>query len=248
MKHLKKFEELSPEIYRSAAKGLTKLGREIHGKEYWKNDNEFKNRSRDLEDWADYNSWKNSLEEESKLGKTKLKVKSNGGEEFDANFYPFYFFNTDLFEECLDIDSGEFEMQFEMNAIPCDEESLKICKDKMPGIDNFYYINLMWLYLKFKIEGNRIVFDGMEIHNETDNGKLILDRVLAGKIRTALINMLSDDKKYPSGYNNINTAYEAIEQTVVAASGLSSEYGLTMDILKGIVSSITANKMLTYIK
>ena len=250
MKHIRKFNELNAETYSSAADKLRKLGRDTYGRDYWKTDNEFKDRSAKLSDMADYRRWEKSLLENNKLGKTRLKIENRKGEMFEADFNLFFFCNGDSFLDSFEdsIESeGTIEIPFEVSAYPADKESLNICKDKFGDIDNIYGPDIMWLYLVFKIEGERLVFDEYKIDN-TDNGVVKVDRVLAGKIRSSLLNIFTEGNDYPSGYNNIDTAYEAVERYIIAESGLSSEYGLSMDHIKDAISSVSANKILTYIK
>ncbi len=257
MKHLKKFEELSPSIYKSAAKELNKLGRASHGTGYHKvkpEDNDFKRRANSLDSWGDVIEWRKNIEELSKTStKLPITVKSNqhsGSKKFNftADFYLRFFFDRDCFTEVLDdaIEDGEVELTFSVTFIPADKESLEKCEvEGSDMLDEYTSMDMIWLAIKLKIEGNRITFDGLRISNDTEYGDVVLNRAIVGRIRTTLINMFTEGNSMSTGYTDTNDLYKMIENTVIIESGLSSEYGITMDYIKDELTKMTPNKMLS---
>lgn len=248
MKYLRKFEELSPEVYRSAARELNKIGRQLHGTGYHKvkaDDNIFKKRSNDLSEWANYSNWKNRLIDLEKSN-TKVSVTMKCEKEtFKSDFYMLYFFDKDIFNDNMHytVSDNYINITFCVSFIPADEESYKNCKE---NFDDPTRLDMIWLSIKLNIDNHSIKFDSIILDNDNINeyGSVNIDRLIIGKIRNTLIKSFSPNGQISTNYGDIGDMYRLIENVVMIEAGLSSDYGLTMYYIKEELEKISANQML----
>lgn len=246
MKYLRKFEELSPEVYRSASRELNKLGRELHGTGYHKvkpNDNIFKKRANDLSEWATYSEWKKNL---TKLSENNTKVNVTMKCErltFKSDFYILYFFDESIFNDNMEysIADNYINITFCVSFVPADEESYRNCKD---NFDDSTRLDLIWLSIKLKIDNHSIKFDSIVLDNDNEFGSVDINRLIIGKMRNMLIKSFDPNGGVSTNYGEVVDMYRLVEDTVMIKSGLSSDYGLTMYYIKEELEKVTANQML----
>ena len=250
MKYLKRFnEELRPRTYLSAAKKLTAIGHT--------------DRANTLKDWAietekreEMNKWKERLQEYSPFGIYKVNVVNpESGEMFTADFA------LDLsFDELAFEDSFEFEKQkdpnningvsifFFIGLIPTSEEVLKKCEEVMP--ESEFGNGMFWgmcFSVDLKVQNGEVILDkfALDDYDENLSGNVsFADRASAGKFKTLLKNIFSkSDLNYPSGYTDVDSLYEKLEQVILIRQGFSSDYGFELKNVADFINTISPNTM-----
>lgn len=244
MKHLKKFnEELKPKTYRSAARKLDKMGHS--------------GRANDLKDWAkkkddevNYIKWQKNLEEYGKFGTYNLNIKTKVG-DIKGGFHLDFYFDGDCFMDCI-YDDGDDDKKgdiyFMVGMIPTTEELVNECISKLPDPDmgNGFFWALS-VGIKFEIINNKVELKELNIHNYDENvsGNISLaDRGSAGRFRNLLKKMFSDSSlNYPSGRNDVDYLYQALEQVILSEAGFSSDYGFRLEDVSTFLNTISPNTL-----
>ena len=250
MKYLKRFnEELRPRTYLSAAKKLTAIGHT--------------DRANTLKDWANETEkreeiakWKEQLQEYSPFGIYKVNVVNpESGEMFTADFALDVNFDELAFE-----DNFEFEKQkdpnnisgvsifFFIGLIPTSEEILKKCEEVMPEPEfgNGMYWG-MCFGIDFKVENGQVILDKFALDDYDDNlsGNVsFADRASAGKFKNLLKSIFSNsDLNYPSGYTDVDSLYQKLEQVILIQQGFSSDYGFELKNVADFINTQSPNTM-----
>lgn len=233
MKYLKKFnEELNSSTYYQAGIRLFHSGQKERGQKLIKH-------SEDL-------IIENMRKEFSKFGTFDFNVKVNNGNKFTGKFHLNIILDTMILEN-YDIENI-YGIPFTIGAIPADDKTLDLCIRNFPEPDignGFFWALLM--QINFNIESSGMEFTSIHLENydETLTADFrIADRATAGKFRSLLIKMFTENTDYPSGYRNYENSYELIDKKVGAELGFTSEYGFTPDKLLKFVKSYPANRLL----
>jgi len=250
MKYLKRFnEELKPRTYLSAAKKLTAIGHT--------------NRANTLKDWAnetekreEITKWKERIQEYSPFGIYKVNVVNpESGEMFTADFA------LDLsFDELAFEDSFEFEKQkdpnnvngvsifFFIGLIPTSEEVLKKCEEVMP--ESEFGNGMFWgmcFNIDFKVQNGQVILDKFDLDDYDENlsGNVsFADRASAGKFKNLLKSIFSNpDLNYPSGYTDVDSIYQKLEQVILIQQGFSSDYGFELKNVADFINTQSPNTM-----
>lgn len=252
MKYLKRFnEELSPRIYKSAARKLDKLGHSDRAKE-------LKDWSNKIESDLNLKRWERNINQYSKFGKVKLNIlNEENGKKMTEDFYLDISIDRDsfedsyLFEGTLEETLGDSEGYFwlPIGIIPATKEVIEKCEEVMPEpemIGNGFYWG-MSISLKFKIENSTIKMTGYELedYDPTISGKVsFADRASANKFKTTLKKMFTDPTLgYPSGYGDIPDFYEMFYNIFGGEFGLTTDYGLSPETIGDFINSLSVNAM-----
>ena len=244
MKYLKRFnEELKPWTYRRAASKLRKKGHE--------------GRAKELEDWSkkreaddELESWKKRVSEMSKFGTYKLNVKNpETGQKLTGDFYLELIMDRDAFLDSLDHykETGEGHFYITVGIIPTTKELLDECNRIMPEPEfgNGFYWG-MFMILGFKL-GTSLEFNSYELvsYDSSMAGEVSLaDRGSAGRFRTLLKKMFTDPTlDYPSGYTDVDSFYDLVQQKFCIEFGLSSDYGFDVEQVADFINTMSANDM-----
>ena len=250
MKYLKRFnEELRPRTYLSAAKKLTDIGHT--------------DRANALKDWAgetekreEIAKWKERLQEYSPFGIYKVNVVNpETGEKLTADFALDVNFDELAFE-----DSFEFEKQkdpnnvsgvnifFFIGLIPTSEELIKKCEEIMPEPE--FGNGMFWgmcFGIDFKVQNGEVIFDKFNLDDYDDNLSGIIsfaDRASAGKFKNLLKSIFTNpDLNYPSGYTDVASLYEKLEQVILIRQGFSSDYGFELKNVADFINTQSPNTM-----
>lgn len=252
MKYLKRFnEELSPRIYKSAARKLDKLGHSDRAKE-------LKDWSNKIESDLNLKRWERNVNQYSKFGKVKLNIlNEETGKKMTEDFYLDISIDRDSFEdsylfegtleETLGDDEGYFWLP--IGIIPATKEVIEKCEEVMPEpemIGNGFYWG-MSISLKFKIENSTIKMIGYELddYDPAISGKVsFADRSSANKFKTTLKKMFTDPTfGYPSGYDDIPDFYEMFYNIFGGEFGLTTDYGLSPETIGDFINSLSVNAM-----
>ena len=250
MKYLKRFnEELKPRTYLSAAKKLTAIGHT--------------DRANALKDWAgetekreEITKWKEQLQNYSPFGIYKMNVVNpETGEKLTADFALDVNFDELAFE-----DSFEFEKQkdpnnvsgvnifFFIGLIPTSEELIKKCEEIMPEPE--FGNGMFWgmcFGIDFKVQNGEVIFDKFNLDDYDDNlsGNVsFADRASAGKFKNLLKSIFTNpDLNYPSGYTDVASLYEKLEQVILIRQGFSSDYGFELKNVADFINTQSPNTM-----
>ena len=250
MKYLKKFnEELKPRTYLSAAKKLTAIGHT--------------DRANSLKDWAgetekkeEMAKWKEQLQSYSPFGIYKVNVVNpESGEKFTADFALDVNFDELAFE-----DNFEWEKQkdpnnidgvgifFFIGLIPTSEDLIKKCEEVMP--ESEFGNGMFWgmaCSIDFKVKNGEVVIEKFSLDNYDENlsGDVsFADRASAGKFRNLLKSIFSNTElNYPSGYTDVASIYEKLEQVILIQQGFSSDYGFELKNVADFINTISPNTM-----
>lgn len=242
MKYLKRFnEELKPQTYRSAARKLDKMGHS--------------DRAQELKDWANKREdddnlikWERALQEYSQYGKFRIKTTNpEDNKTCEGDFYLDIIFDEMGFIESTD-DEGA-GIWFHIGAIPVDEETKERFDNCLPDPDmgnGFYWMLSCGINYK-KTDNETIEFTKFYIdhYDEYVGGEArFADRGSAGRFKNLLIKMFTDETlDYPSGYTDADNIYQVFERSILAESGFSSDYGLTLEDIADYIRSISPNMM-----
>jgi hypothetical protein len=105
----------------------------------------------------------------------------------------------------------------------------------------------MYFSLKFKFKTGIMEFLDFEIgsYDESISGDVsFADRTSANRFKTLLKRMfIEPDLKYPSGYNDINYFYDMFNNIFGAQFGLSTDYGLTPELVARSIKKISPNSL-----
>lgn len=244
MKYLKRFnEELDPSTYSRAAYKLKKKGH--------------LDRAKELENWSKKRSadesiikWKERLQEMSKFGTYKLNVKNpDSGESFTGDFHLELIMDRDQFidqlEEFKSVGDGYFFIS--IGIIPTNQEVLDKCEEIMPDPDfgNGFYWS-MFSVIEFDL-GSSLEFKSFKLdyYDTGMSGEVSLaDRGSAGRFRNLLKKMFTDPSlNYPSGYTDVDTFYDLVQQKFCIEYGLSSDYGFDVEQVSDFINTLSVNDM-----
>ena len=250
MKYLKRFnEELRPRTYLSAAKKLTAMGHTDRA-------NALKNWAGETEKREEMTKWKEKLQEYSPFGIYKVNVVNpESGEMFTADFALDISFDELAFE-----DGFEFEKEkdpnningvsifFFIGLVPTSEELIKKCEEVMP--ESEFGNGMFWgmfFNIDFKVQNGRVILDkfGLGDYDEGLSGNVsFADRASAGKFKTLLKNIFTNsDLNYPSGYTDVNSLYEKLEQVILIQQSFFSDYGFELKNVADFINTQLPNTM-----
>jgi hypothetical protein len=256
MKHLRKFnEELKPRTYKKAASTLQGLGHHSRAKSLndWASAKEEEQRKEELN--KEIENWKHNVNEFAKFGKFKFnifahKAKSwtpGSGSNFRTtegtllisdDFYVCLNFDEYSLEDTIDdIRSGSSTISISGGLIPTSEEAIikykeifKVNKKDGDFANGFFWG--FWLNFKISLDGDLISVTeaDMNAFDSSVSGYVSLgDRRSAGAFKILLKNIFEGKINYPSGRRDITDMHDFLETNLCNQSGLSSDYGLSMD-------------------
>ena len=250
MKYLKRFnEEIKPRTYLSAAKKLTAIGHT--------------DRANALKDWAgetekreEIAKWKEQLQNYSPFGIYKVNVVNPETEEkftadfaLDVNFDELAFEDNFEYEKQKDPNNiSEVSIFFFVGLIPTSEEVLKKCEEVMPEPEfgNGMYWG-MSCGIDFKVENGQVILDKFSLDDYDDNlsGNVsFADRASAVKFKNLLKSIFSNpDLNYPSGYTDVDSIYQKLEQVILIRQGFSSDYGFELKNVADFINTQSPNTM-----
>lgn len=250
MKYLKKFnEELKPGTYMSASKKLAKMGHT--------------GRAEDLKSWAgemekkeEIIKWRDHLQDFAPFGIFKMNiVNSENGRKMTADFALDINFDELAFEDNFEWEKEKdpnniksVGFSFFIGLIPTSEEILEKCNEIMPepefGNGMFWGMCCM---LDFEVVNGQVKFTEFSLDNYDEglSGDVsFADRASANKFKTLLKNIFSNpDLNYPSGYTDIEYAYQKLEQVICIQNSFSSEYGFELKHAADFVNLQSPNTM-----
>ena len=260
MKYLRKFnEELKPQAYRSAARGilksklpptgpgeLTKIIRSPEkpksvSDETWQRVTKLRSHADEMEKKQQLIKWKDTLQDYLLFGTSKLKITNpENNEELVGDFSLFIQFDELAFE-----DSYEYERQnadgkikssipFFVGIIPTSEDLIEECEEVIPEpeFDNGFYWG-MCVSISFEIDGDNLTLTGLDV-DDYDSGMTgevsFADKPSARKFLLLLKNMFSNPGlNYPSGYSDETNAYKKLEQVMLIRQAFSADYGFSLE-------------------
>jgi hypothetical protein len=260
MKYLKRFnEELRPQVYRSAARGILKskipqtgpgeLTKILRGDEKpktvssdtWQRVSNLRSHADEMEKKQNLIKWRETLQDYLPFGTSKLKITNpENNKELVGDFSLFIQFDELAFE-----DSYEYERQnadgkikssipFFVGIIPASEELINQCEEVIPEpeFDNGFYWG-MCVAIHFEIDGDNVTFTGLDV-DDYDSGMTgevsFVDKPSARKFLLLLKNMFSNaDLNYPSGYTDETNAYKKLEQVILIRQSFSADYGFSLE-------------------
>jgi hypothetical protein len=260
MKYLKRFnEELRPQVYRSAARGilqsklsptgpgeLTKIIRSPEkpksvSDEAWQRVTKLRSHADEMEKKQQLIKWKDTLQDYLPFGTSKLKITNpENNEELVGDFALYINFDELAFE-----DSYEYERQnvdgkikssipFFVGIIPTSEDLIEECEEVIPEpeFDNGFYWG-MCVAIHFEIDGDNLTFTGLDV-DDYDSGMTgevsFADKPSARKFLLLLKNMFSNPGlNYPSGYSDETNAYKKLEQVILIRQSFSADYGFSLE-------------------
>ena len=250
MKYLKRFnEELRPRTYLSAAKKLTAIGHT--------------DRANALKDWAgetekreEITKWKERLQEYSPFGIYKVNVVNpESGEMFTADFALDISFDELAFEDNFEFEKekdpnniNDVSLSFFIGLIPTSEELIKKCEEVMP--ESEFGNGMFWgmfFNIDFKVQNGRVILDkfGLGDYDEGLSGNVsFADRASAGKFKNLLKSIFTNsDLNYPSGYTDVNSLYEKLEQVILIQQSFFSDYGFELKNVADFINTQSPNTM-----
>jgi hypothetical protein len=89
----------------------------------------------------------------------------------------------------------------------------------------------MWLMLNYKVENSEVIFDGIKTMNYEIGDFNIANRKTANKIKKLLSDIFGG-MFYPSGYTDVDNAYDKIEQGIIQGLDVAIDYGIDMERVK----------------
>ena len=70
------------------------------------------------------------------------------------------------------------------------------------------------------------------------------DRASANKFKTLLKKIFTNPElNYPSGYTDVNSLYEKLEQVILVQQGFSADYGFDLKSVADFINTISPNEM-----
>jgi hypothetical protein len=250
MKYLKKFnEELKTRTYLSAAKKLKDIGHIDRA-------NALKDWASDSEKREEMSKWKNQIQEYSPFGIYKINVVNpENGKKFTDDFALDVNFDELSFEDNFEMEKEEdpnnisgVSILFFIGLIPTSEEVIKKCEEVMP--DSEFGNGMFWgmcFSIDFEIQDGGVILQSFNLsdYDEGLSGNVsFADRASAGKFKTLLKNIFSkSDLNYPSGYTDVDSLYEKLEQVILIRQGFSSDYGFELKNVADFINTISPNTM-----
>jgi hypothetical protein len=241
MKYLKSFNErLNPATYSRAAKKLRDKG---HA-----------GRADQLVSWGDkirkdkyIEDWKKNIEEYSPFGTFKMVIK-NKDKSVEGDFYMQIVFDIDCFEDVYhNRDNNKIFFSFLTNIIPSTDELLKKCKEVSNDFFGSYTSYTSYsVFINSELNDSGIIrFTGFEIDFDGHPTEIFFsDRASAGRFKSLLKRILTrPELNYPSGYTTDPNFYSNMQNVVSIKSGLSSDYGFSLEGLADYINTISVNDM-----
>ena len=250
MKYLKRFnEELKPSTYFSASRKLTKLGDPARA-------SKIKEWGEKIEMRENLIKWKENLQTYAPFGIFKLNVVNpENGEMLTGDFALDFNFDPDSFTDNYEsekegdpVDIKDQMITFFLGLIPTSEELLQQCEEIMPTPDmnNGFYWG-MSCSIDFEIINGEFNFKGLSVgdYDENLSGRItIADRPSAGRFKMVLKNLFSNPNYgYPSSRTDCTSQWEALERTILAECGFSSEYGFELEQVANFINTISPNTL-----
>lgn len=247
MKHLKKFEEVSSSAYYKKVRKLRKDVKDgVLPKRHIPRIDNIEAYAKKREDEEDISTIEKRRSQLAKFGTINVRVTDITGMASDrksavGTFYPFLNLDYSLFDR--DVPS----LDFMLNLIPVDDESLEILKS-MPeaylggGGPGTHYVSL-----ELKLEEGTFELGGIKIepYDESLHGncQFVDPKLDYQTIKNILYTMFSDPNSgYPS-YDDELSFYEEFEQTMLAGEGLQSDHGLTMQYIAKHIKNFKSNNI-----
>ena len=262
MKYLKRFnEELSPNVYNSAASKLRQMG---HTKRSDRLENHARTSGENIK-------WRDNIDNYSKYGKIRMKfnslihdkktkvstdkiwdisiTKNVSKKQFEGDFY--FAIN---FDDCAAQDNilfskregsvFEFSIPFSLGLIPVDEETKNLCDEGMPDPDfynGFYWA--LWINVCYKVEDEKATFDGITYTSSQCGDPVIADRRSAILLKKSLMDCFNEHESYPTGNIKFPITYDLLFTTLCQELELQPEYNLSMEKMLSDISSFSVNKL-----
>ena len=250
MKYLKRFnEELKSSTYNSASRKLTKLGHTDRAAE-------LKNWAQETQRREEMIKWKQQLQAYSPFGVYKMNVVNpESGEKFTADFALDVNFDELAFEDNFEYEKqkdpnniNDVSLSFFIGLIPTSEELIKKCEEVMP--ESEFGNGMFWgmfCGVDFKVENAQVVIEKFNLDDYDYNlsGEIsFADRASANKFKTLLKNIFTNPElNYPSGYTDVNSLYEKLEQVILVQQGFSADYGFDLKSVADFINTQSPNEM-----
>lgn len=234
MKFIRRFnEELSPSVYRSAAKQLKKMGHH--------------NRSEDLDKHADIISYKENLKKYSKYGKVKIDFYDEKVFVFSGDFYLFLSFDESMCQECNG-DGDVLSIPLTIGLIPADKNVIETCMEKLPEPDfyNGFYWG-MFVSIDYKIVNEKMVFNGIDIDPYDESlsfSPVFSDRISANTFKQMLLKCFDEEGNYPhdTSVDDIST-YNVLNRTLCQTMDLTINYNFDLSKTYEDIKGYSVNKL-----
>lgn len=240
MKFIRRFnEELSPNVYRSAAKQLKKMGHH--------------NRSEDLDKHADIISYKENLKKYSKYGKVKIDFYDEKVFVFSGDFYLFISFDESMCQECNTTNNGnwndsEISIALTIGLIPADKNVIETCMEKLPEPDfyNGFYWG-MFVSIDYKIVNEKMVFNGIDIDPYDESlsfSPVFADRISANTFKQMLLKCFDEEGNYPhdTSVGDMST-YSVLNSTLCQTMDLTINYNFDLSKAYEDIKGYSVNKL-----
>ena len=105
----------------------------------------------------------------------------------------------------------------------------------------------MFCGVDFKVENAQVVIEKFNLDDYDDNlsGNIsFADRTSANKFKTLLKNIFTNPElNYPSGYTDVNSLYEKLEQVILVQQGFSADYGFDLKSVADFINTQSPNEM-----
>jgi hypothetical protein len=246
MKYLKRFnEELSPGVYKNAARKLDKLVKEkpilARAVNAEKRKGNLEEHSKKIEKIEDMKKWRNNIETFSKYGEFNIELGNpRNSSPLSPKVFTFYLYlsiSADMMEDSWDdedTDNREILFPFVGGLIPKNEEDIPQIEEYIP--DEMYngFFWGFWINIIYKVSEGVVSFDGLKIYDYDDYliNMQFADRKSVVKFKNLVTNLFDYKFDYPSGHTDVTNMYDKIEQSLVQGLEISSTYGVDMGRIK----------------
>lgn len=256
MKHIKKFNELKSTTYYSAADKLSNIGHnkrssklnnyandieliELEEKERIKKEKEIESQNRK------YKEWQENIKKFSPFGLFKIKI-----DELVQDYYLVIDYCSDMFLDNDFMENSRIYMHFPICIIPPDIDTYNKLKEldyefdnKTDYIHSIFKVNVIIELNQYDSEV--IKFELCDSENVDNVEKIdIADRRSAYKFKK-LFKSFFTSKEYPTN-GFWSTKYKSLYNQIdlsLAESGVSSEFGLSMDDIVTCIDKTSINSL-----
>ena len=143
---------------------------------------------------------------------------------------------------------NDVSLSFFIGLIPTSEELIKKCEEVMP--ESEFGNGMFWgmfFNIDFKVQNGRVILDkfGLGDYDEGLSGNVsFADRASAGKFKNLLKSIFTNsDLNYPSGYTDVNSLYEKLEQVILIQQSFFSDYGFELKNVADFINTQSPNTM-----
>ncbi len=234
MKHLKKFEELSPEVYRNVAAKLKELG-------HPKKDDVFSSHAEDilhrqvLENinrmrsiYSKYGTFEVSIKSKNTVSQKKFNI----GLEFDGGLFGEEYGDLKIGMESGGNGPWYVYINLYGSLIPADDEAVKYVTSIMKDYHYKGVLHGMLFSITLKIKDDSVSAIGYSSESTGDLDRFNIefsDKNSARKFKKLLIDIFGNpNSEYPAAYRD-ETLFEHIERVVLAENSFSSDYGFSIE-------------------